>query len=220
MSAPLLEAVDLQCERDDRLLFHGLCVSIVPGTLTRVEGPNGAGKTTLLRILAGLYQGFDGTVLWRGAAREHQREEFLRNLLFLGHRPGVKPRLTPLENLQAAMAFRQSLGRPVLMDALADAGLAGFESVPCQQLSAGQQRRVGLARLLLSDEPLWILDEAFTAIDQEGVQGLESLLSGRVAAGGAVVLTTHHRLAIEGMQRLVLGDGAAGAESSGAGASA
>lgn len=203
-TAPLLQAIELQCERDDRLLFQNLGFSIVPGTLTRVEGPNGAGKTTLLRILAGLYDGYGGQVLWCGQPRAGQRESFLRNLLYIGHRPGVKPLLTPLENLRALMAGRQPISEPVLQNALDGAGLAGFHEVPCQHLSAGQQRRVALARLLISDEPLWILDEAFTAIDRQGVEGLEHLLGKRVAAGGAVVVTTHHPLDLPGMQRIQL----------------
>ena len=205
MSEPLLQAVDLSCERDDRVLFRDLSVSIVPGTLTRVEGPNGSGKTTLLRILAGLHDGYSGQILWRGQARAARREQFLRNLLYIGHRPGVKPLLTPLENLRALLAGRHRHSDAVLRQALDGCGLAGFHDVPSQNLSAGQQRRVALARLLISDEPLWILDEAFTAIDFQGVDSLERLLSQRVASGGAVVVTTHHPLALAGMQRVELG---------------
>lgn len=206
-SAPLLQAMGLSCERDGRVLFQGLDFSIVPGSLTRVEGPNGAGKTTLLRILAGLHDGFDGQVLWQGEPRNDDRESFLRNLLFMGHRPGVKPLLTPLENLRFLISGRQAVTERQLSKALANAGLAGFEDMPCQHLSAGQTRRVALARLLLSDEPLWILDEAFTAIDQQGVEGLEQLLVNRAALGGAVILTTHHEPELPGMDRLRLGQG-------------
>ena len=97
MSEPLLQAVDLECERDERLLFQNLSFSIVPGTLTRVEGPNGSGKTTLLRILAGLNDAWSGDILWCGQPRGHDRESFHRNTLYLGHRPGIKPLLTPME---------------------------------------------------------------------------------------------------------------------------
>lgn len=206
-SASLLEAMGLSCERDGRVLFQGLDFSIVPGSLTRVEGPNGSGKTTLLRILAGLHDGFDGQILWQGQPRNGDRESFLRNLLFMGHRPGVKPLLTPLENLRFLISGRQMSTDGELVEALARAGLAGFEEVPCQHLSAGQTRRVALARLLLSDEPLWILDEAFTAIDQQGVKGLEQLLINRADMGGAVILTTHHEPELPGMDRLRLGQG-------------
>lgn len=204
MSEPLLQAINLSCERDDRLLFRNLDLSIVPGTLTRVEGPNGSGKTTLLRILAGLHDAYSGDILWRGDRRDRQRESFTRNLLYIGHRAGVKAQLTPLENLQALMAGRRTLSRAVLAAALNNAGLAGYHDVPCQSLSAGQQRRVALARLLVSDEPLWILDEAFTALDRDGVAGLERLLVQRVSQGGVVIATTHHPLIVKGMQRIQL----------------
>ncbi|MEX0605922.1 MAG: cytochrome c biogenesis heme-transporting ATPase CcmA [Marinobacter sp.] len=206
-SAPLLQAIGLSCERDDRLLFQSLDFSIVPGSLTRVEGANGSGKTTLLRILAGLHDGFEGQVLWQGQPLIADRETFLRNLLFMGHRPGVKPLLTPLENLRFLISGRQRVTDDQLSEALSRAGLAGFEDVSCQHLSAGQTRRVALARLLLSDEPLWILDEAFTAIDQQGVEGLEQLLVNRAAMGGAIILTTHHEPELPGMDRLCLGQG-------------
>lgn len=206
MTEPLLQAVDLECERGDRLLFRNLDFAIVPGTLTRVEGPNGSGKTTLLRILAGLNDSFSGQVLWRGRARDRQREVFARNTLYLGHRPGIKSLLTPMENLQALLAGRGRTPASDLVRALEGVGLGPWQAVPCQALSAGQKRRVALARLLLSDEPLWLLDEAFTALDVEAVRGLEALLAERVRAGGAVVLTTHHEPDLTAMRRIRLGE--------------
>lgn len=207
MSEPLLQAVNLQCERDDRMLFRDLSFSILPGTLTRVEGPNGSGKTTLLRILAGLNDAWSGDLLWSGQPRSHQREEFVRNMLYIGHRPGIKPLLTPMENLRALMAGRKVVSDDLLGQALTGTGLAGFEDVPCRRLSAGQQRRVALARLLIADEPLWILDEVFTAIDIDGVAALETLLVQRARDGGAIVVTTHHDLQLPSMQRITLGAG-------------
>ncbi|MCL7944994.1 cytochrome c biogenesis heme-transporting ATPase CcmA [Marinobacter sp. ATCH36] len=207
MSEPLLQAVNLECERDDRVLFRDLSFSILPGTLIRVEGPNGSGKTTLLRILAGLNDSYSGDLLWRGQRRDGYREDFLRNMLYLGHRPGIKPLLTPIENLRALMAGRRSVPDKVLWQALEGTGLGGFQAVPCHSLSAGQQRRVALARLLIADEPLWILDEVFTAIDIHGVAALEKLLIERVENGGAIVVTTHHDLRLPAMQRVTLGGG-------------
>ncbi|MDY6797383.1 MAG: cytochrome c biogenesis heme-transporting ATPase CcmA [Pseudomonadota bacterium] len=205
MSEPLLQAVNLECERDDRILFRDLSVAIVPGTLTRVEGPNGTGKTTLLRILAGLSDHYSGQVLWRGEPRNHRREEFARNLLYIGHKAGIKQLLTPMENLRSLVSGRRRLSDRVLWQALEGTGLSGFQAVPCRNLSAGQQRRVALARLLVSDEPLWILDEAFTAIDHHGVAALENLLLERARQGGAVVVTTHHDMDLPEMGRITLG---------------
>ncbi|SFR49796.1 heme exporter protein A [Marinobacter daqiaonensis] len=201
----LLKAECLECERDGRFLFRDLSFSIVPGTLTRVEGPNGSGKTTLLRILAGLNDNWSGQVLWRGRPRHRQWESVRRNLLYLGHRPGIKALLTPLENLQALAAGRQAVTNRILEQALAQVGLGPWCHVPCQNLSAGQKRRVALARLLFADEPLWLLDEAFTALDVDAVAAVENLLLDQVRRGGAVVMTTHHEPSLRNMNRIRLG---------------
>jgi heme exporter protein A len=207
MSEPLLQAVNLRCERGDRVLFQDLSFDILPGTLTRVEGPNGSGKTTLLRVLAGLNDNAEGQVLWGGKDRNANRESFLRNMLYIGHRPGIRPMLSPLENLQTLTAGRAECSTAMLRQALSGTGLESCGDVPCHRLSAGQQRRVALARLLVADEPLWILDEIFTAIDARGVEALERLLSRRVDEGGSIVVTTHHNLNASGMQSIPLGEG-------------
>lgn len=206
MPKPLLEAVDLASERDDRLLFVNLSFSVYAGTLTRVEGVNGSGKTTLLRMLCGLIPALDGEVRWCGDPVSRVRESFQRELLYLGHRPGVKALLTPIENVRSYFQPRRPISDDAIMEALARVGLGGFEDVPCHNLSAGQQRRVALARLHLSDERLWVLDEAFTALDRHGVRALERLLQQRAEAGGAIVLTTHHDIVLPRLQRVILGE--------------
>lgn len=206
MTSTLLEARQIHCERDDRPLFSGLDLTVSNGDLWQVAGPNGAGKTTLLRILAGLNPSFEGQLLWQGEPVHRVRSQYQANLLFLGHSAGVSPSLSAFENLAGWQAMRAPVIAEQVRQALADAGLAGYEDLPAAQLSAGQQRRVALARLYLSRAPLWILDEAFTAVDREAVAQLEALLTNRVRAGGAVILTTHHRLGLENVRTLTLGE--------------
>ena len=194
MSELLLSAKDIDCERDDRLLFHRLSFDVCAGDLVQIEGPNGSGKTSLLRILSGLSRHFEGEFLWKGQEAAHQSEDFYQNLLYFGHKPGVKAALTPRENLAWYAAMYPTQPDISIDHALAKVGLSGFEDVPCRALSAGQQRRVSLARLHLSASQLWVLDEPFTAIDKQGVAEQEALIAQHAANGGAVIITTHHAL--------------------------
>jgi heme exporter protein A len=186
----MLDVKALCCVRDDRTLFDGLSFSIQPGELVQVEGPNGAGKTSLLRILAGLAMADGGEVTWKGQSTRRNRDDYHQDLLYIGHQPGIKSALTAFENL----SFYQRIGRQPLeaiWQALANVGLVGYEDVPVAKLSAGQQRRVALARLWLSQAPLWILDEPLTAIDKQGVESLIQLFDSHAQEGGIVLLTTH-----------------------------
>ena len=205
MSTALLKADNLMCERDDRLLFSNLSLELFSGDILRLEGPNGAGKTTLLRILSGLFSTFEGSVSWNGQNVRQCYSEFQQDLLFIGHKSSVKTTLTPLENLRFLMGLQQPIMDDELWQALEQVGLAGYEHVLCRNLSAGQKRRVALARLYLSDAKLWILDEIFTAIDKKGVAQLEAFLSEKARMGVAIVLTTHHELSIPGIRLLRLG---------------
>ena len=211
MSSPFLEAVALSCERDWRLLFERLDLQVVQGQMLQIAGPNGSGKTSLLRLLSGLMQPTAGEVRLNGRNLESQRDELARNLLWIGHAAGIKGLLTPEENLTWLCALHQPATREAIWQALEAVGLRGFEDVPCHTLSAGQQRRVGLARLYLSPPPLWILDEPFTALDKHGVAQLERHLATHCEQGGMVVLTTHHSLAEKptGFREIDLGQRAA-----------
>ena len=179
-------ARSLCLERGGRELFHDLSFEIGGGQLWQIEGANGAGKTSLLRILCGLSRyGFEGQV------------ERCVPLLYLGHQSALKALLTPRENLALHVSGDSRYEDDRIESALARVGLYGYEDVASHTLSAGQHRRVNLARLLLSDAPLWLLDEPFTAIDKTGVAELQALLVSQVAAGGSVVMTSHQALDVD-----------------------
>jgi heme exporter protein A len=193
-ASPLLQASALFCERDDRVLFSDLSFSLFPGELMQVQGSNGSGKTTLLRILCGLNSSYEGEIYWDGVAIDEDRESFLASLLYIGHRVGVNKILTARENLRWSSALHAPVTDADIDAALEGVGLAGYADVVCRNMSAGQQQRVSLARLLLSPARLWVLDEPFTTLDVNGVKTLERLLADHAGRGGAVLVTTHHKL--------------------------
>ncbi|MBF5053727.1 Heme exporter protein A [Alcanivorax venustensis ISO4] len=177
------------------MLFENLDFSARNGEIWQVTGANGAGKTTLLRILVGLHGFYQGRVEWSSPLPP--------SLLYLGHQPGVREELTARENLEYNRALSGQTGDPDA--ALAALDLYGFEDVPAGRLSAGQQRRIALARLWLDGKDVWILDEPFTAIDQQGVAALDQRLRQAAAQGVLVIYTSHHRVG-DGVHRLHLGE--------------
>lgn len=190
----MLAATDLCCERDERVLFEHLDLALAAGEVLQVQGANGSGKTTLLRILCGLNHDYSGDILWQGRPVREVRDSFCAGVFYLGHSPAINKTLTPLQNLRWYCAGQGFSDDAAILAALAERGLRGYEDLPCYQLSAGQQRRVSLARLALSPARVWILDEPFTALDRHGVAELETLIADYADAGGAVMLTTHHPL--------------------------
>lgn len=201
----MLVARDLFCERDERVLFENLNFQLDEGQVLQVQGSNGSGKTTLLRILCGLNDNYQGTISWYGDPLEEQAEDFYSSLLYIGHRVGVNKVLTPLENLRWGCSLQQRVEDAELFKALAKVGLRGFEESQCYTLSAGQQQRVSLARLLISPARFWVLDEPFTTLDAGGVVLLEQLLKQHADAGGSVMVTTHHKLDVAELEILSLG---------------
>ncbi|EKO3976814.1 cytochrome c biogenesis heme-transporting ATPase CcmA [Vibrio fluvialis] len=205
----MLEVKNLTAIRDERVLFEGLSFTIQSGELVQIEGRNGTGKTTLLRIVTGLGDRDDGEIHWNNVNIEADRDSYHQELLFLGHQTGVKRELTALENLRFYQAIHAAgTQEEDLYQALTQVGLAGREDVPVAQLSAGQQRRVALARLWLSRQKLWILDEPLTAIDKQGVKVLEALFLQHAEQGGIVVLTTHQDMFADNpkLRKIKLGD--------------
>lgn len=195
----MLSAHRLACVRGDRHLFSALSLSVCAGEWLHVRGANGAGKTSLLRLLAGLAQPAEGDVLWAGKSIWEDGGAYRRNLLFLGHQGALKEDLTAQESLLFSAAidgFSLSHGDATL--ALGKVGLKGSEDVPVRCLSAGQKRRVMLARLVSRAAKLWILDEPFTALDIKAVETLEALIGEHVNAGGMAVMTSHQAVAIPG----------------------
>ncbi|EKE80811.1 cytochrome c biogenesis heme-transporting ATPase CcmA [Idiomarina xiamenensis] len=191
----LLQASALACSRGDRTLFSDLSLSVCAGQLWHVEGINGAGKSTLLRTLAGLLPLQQGQIEYRQQPLAEQLDGFYRELLFIGHKAAVKADLTALENL----AFQRQMDGVAAnvnddWDILERIGLLGLEDIPARQLSAGQQRRIALARLWANQATMWILDEPFTALDQPGIRLLQQRFLSHLDAGGAIVMTSHQAL--------------------------
>ncbi len=201
-----MELKRLGCERDGRQLFASLDLQLFPGDIVQVEGPNGSGKTSLLRILTTVSHDYQGELYWRGRLFQDSRLDYLNHALYLGHLPGVKKALTPRENLRWFSGMNAGHTQTDIDTALDAVGLYGFEDVPCYSLSAGQHRRVALARLYLTPAQVWVLDEPFTAIDKQGVAKLEELLAEHAAGGGLVVLTTHQDMNVPQLKKINLLD--------------
>ncbi|MCK9531327.1 MAG: cytochrome c biogenesis heme-transporting ATPase CcmA [Gammaproteobacteria bacterium] len=197
--SPSFSVSGLSFTRNDELLFSDLEFHLAPGEVLLVEGQNGSGKTTLLRTLCGLAMPSDGEIRWCGRDIREVRPEFFADLAYVGHCAGLKGELTPVENLAFTQATQQARHDVAPTDALARLGLPeNCEWVPSRCLSAGQQRRVALARLLVTQARLWVLDEPFTALDLAGRRQIETMLAEHAAAGGIAILTTHHVLEVDG----------------------
>jgi heme exporter protein A len=204
MTKPItLEGVDLSCIRDDRVLFEALNFTVQAGQVLLLEGRNGSGKTSLLRILCGFREADAGRVLWCGEEIDDSR--YYADMAYVGHLDGIKKELTVLENLSVSLALGRA-GRFSISEALEKVHLAGYDDVPAQSLSAGQKRRLSLARLLITHNQLWILDEPFTSIDKAGIALIESLMREHCMTGGMIVLTSHHDIDLhdEIVQRIYL----------------
>ena len=190
-----LRANALTCVRGERTLFTGLDLEVSAGQWLHVRGENGIGKTSLLRLLSGLTKPAAGEIFWNEQLISADPSEYHRNLLFLGHRDSLKEDLTALENLSIATALDGvAISEEEILLALHRFGLRGREDLPVNCLSAGQKRRVLLARLLLRQAKLWILDEPFNALDVRAVEMLSELILEHIASGGMAIMTSHQEI--------------------------
>jgi heme exporter protein A len=200
-----LEARELTCLRGERTLFSGLDLSISAGQCLHVRGENGVGKTSLLRILTGLSRPEFGEVLWANQSIAIDPLAYHRELLFLGHRDALKEDLSAVENLMMYAALDAvSLPYEKALASLWRFGLRGRENLPVHCLSAGQKRRLLMARMLTRQAKLWILDEPFNALDFQAVNELQDLIAEHLVGNGLVVLTSHQAVSLPNVQVLEL----------------
>ena len=202
-ASPSLSVSGLSAIRGEMRLFSELSFELHSGQLLFIQGGNGCGKTSLLYILAGLRLPESGTISWAGTNIEQLGKSYHNQLCFVGHQNGVKSELTVWENILGFQSLKPGKGKAIqaTIDAI---GLAGYEDNLAYQLSSGQQRRLALARIMFSDQPLWILDEPFTSLDKASRRLFEARLVAHSQQGGIVILTSHQSLDLSGSQAVHL----------------
>jgi heme exporter protein A len=203
-SAPLFAGSDLACRRGERLVFAGLSFALAPGAALLLTGPNGSGKSSLLRLMTGLLRPERGELAWGGVATAEDPAAHRARLHFVGHHDMVKAALTVAETVRFWGGLRGG-GTAAATAALERFRLGALADTPCRFLSAGQRRRLNLARLLASPAPLWLLDEPSTGLDRESTGDLERVIAEHRGGGGIVVVSTHVPLALDAPERLELG---------------
>ena len=192
-----LEVSGLECIRQDIILFQDISFKLHSGDLLQIDGVNGSGKSSLLRLLAGLMQPNAGEIIWQGKEISSCRNEYQQEINYIGHLNGVKDALTALENLRVMVALAGSKPDIPFSKALDQIELAGMESIPLSRMSAGQKRRVALARLFVTKAAIWLLDEPFTSLDASGKLVIERLIAEHCARGGIIIFSTHQPVEIE-----------------------
>jgi len=204
--AAVFSGSDLACRRGERLIFAGLAFALGPGSTLVLTGPNGSGKSSLLRLMAGLAAAAAGAIAWGGVPIGDDPAAHRERLHFIGHQDAVKGVLSVGESLAFWAGMR---GGGDAAAALRHFRLAELAAWPCRLLSAGQRRRLALARLVANPAPLWLLDEPTTGLDSGAIDDLLVALAAHRADGGRVVLSTHAPIPIEGAVTLKLDEFAA-----------
>ena len=182
--------------RGDRHVLKGVSLNLRPRQLLHVSGPNGTGKTTLLRVVCGLLGPEQGRVSWLGKSIATVRTEYQAALAYASHAPALKADLTALENLRFAVGLKRRITADELRASLERTGVAACADLPARVLSAGQRRRVAMARVLAMNASLWLLDEPFTNLDAAGSDLMTGLLQSHVEQGGAALVVAHHDLTV------------------------
>jgi len=197
---PSLQVDQLSCVRNDIELFSDLNFKLQSGQVLQIEGANGCGKTSLLRILCGLMLPADGQIKWNNSNIQKDRLRYNNDLAYIGHHNGIKDDLSCEENLQFFLSLGNTKDDINVDDILDQVGLLDKDESLARKLSAGQRRRLALARLLMTNAPLWILDEPFTALDPKGRELIEGYFDQHCSQGGMIIFTTHHAVALEHSQ--------------------
>ena len=187
--------------RGDRHVLRGISLDVHRGELMHVSGPNGTGKTTLLRVVSGLLRPEKGSVAWQGRSIAAAAAEYQDALAYASHEPALKGDLTALENLRFTVGLKRRVTAAELRSSLERTGVANCADLPARVLSAGQRRRVAMARVLAFRADLWLLDEPFTNLDGSGSSLLSALLAEHVGQGGLALVVAHHELNVAAQTR-------------------
>jgi heme exporter protein A len=196
-----LKAEKVHVWRGDRHVLQGVSAEVCPGELLHIVGPNGAGKTTLLRVISGLLRPEQGQVTWLGQSIVHFRTEYQAAIAYASHEPALKGDLTALENLRFAVGLKRRITLEELRAALERTGVAACADLPARVLSAGQRRRVTLARVLAMSASVWLLDEPYANLDVAGSELVSGLLQAHIEGGGLALVVAHRDLSLRGQVR-------------------
>jgi len=201
-----LEVEDVHVWRGERHVLQGVSLVLRARQLLHISGPNGTGKTTLLRVICGLLRPEQGAVSWQGQSISSVRTEYQAVLAYAAHEPALKGDLTALENLRFAVGLKRRVTNVELCASLERTGAAACADLPARVLSAGQRRRVAMARVLAMNATLWLLDEPFTNLDAAGALLVTGLLQSHVDQGGMALVVAHQDLPGRDVRRLELAE--------------